>query len=114
MQTSDILTRISGLVMLLSALWNGVYAFLLFISLIWVCVGAWWLVPMVLAVVQFCLGIGMMAMGHNVRPLAFSPFLGLLVSLCNLNFMAMFMDLVAIGLGIGGYVTYEVEDDDDF
>jgi len=114
MQTSDILTRISGLVMVLAALWNGVFAFLLFISMIWVCVGAWWLIPMVLAVIEFCLGVAMMALGDKVRPLAFSPFLGLVVSLCNLNFMALFMDLVAIGLGVGGFVTYEEIDDDDF
>ncbi len=112
MQTSDVLTRVSGGVMMLAAIWNGIFSFLMFITMIWVCVGAWWLVPMVLAVVEFFCGLAMVVLGHNVRPLAFSPFLGLIVSLCNLNIMALFMDFVAIGLGVGGFVTYDADADD--
>jgi hypothetical protein len=114
MQTSDILTRISGLVMVCSALWNGIIALLLFLTMIWVCVGIWWVVPLVLSVVQLCLGVAMIALGDKVRPLAFSPIFGIVVTLANFNFFNLFLDLIAVGLGVGGFVTYEEQDDDDF
>ena len=107
MQTSDLLTRIAGGIMIVAAVWNCIVAVLYFVSLVWVCVGVWWLVPLLLSLVQIGLGIGTIIKGHHMRPLAFAPFFGLLVSICNLNFCALFIDVIAIGLGLGGWFTYE-------
>ena len=113
MQTSDILTRASGGVMMLAAIWNGIFAFFMFAATILMCVGVWWLVPFCMAFIEFFVGLAMVIMGHKVRPIAFSPFFGLIVSLANLNFMGLFMDMVAIGLGVGGFVTYDAELNED-
>ena len=107
MQTSDLLTRIAGGVMIIGAIWNFIFAVIQILLMIWICIGAWWIVPAILSIVQIAAGVFAIAKGHSLRPLAFAPFLGLVVSLCNLNFCALFIDVIAIGLGLGGWFTYQ-------
>ena len=104
---SEVLPRIAGGVMIVGAIWNLIYAVWIFIWTIWVCIGVWWLVPAILSIVQIGLGIFTIIKGHEIRPLAFSPFLGVVVSICNLNFCGLFVDVIAVGLGLGGYFSHK-------
>lgn len=103
--TGDVLYRVSGGVMVLSGLWNALMSGLLFLSLIMFCVGIFWLIPLLLSFCNIGIGIAMIVLGRKVPPFAFAPFLGMIASLCNMNFLGITLDLVAVGLGIGGFVT---------
>ena len=105
MDTGDVLYRVSGGAMVVSGLFNLLIAGVYILSLIWVCVGIYWLLPGALALVQVLVGIGMIATGKSIKPMAFAPALGFLTSALNLNFFNFFFDLVAIGLGIAGFVV---------
>lgn len=103
MQTSDVLYRVSGALMLMSGLWNMFMSFIWFISLIWVCVGVFWIIPGALALVYTGAGIAAIATGNKAKPIAFVPAIGLVVSMLNLNFVGMMLDVFALVLGIVGY-----------
>ena len=105
MDTGDALYRASGGVMVLSGLFNALAAFFWFISLVWVCVGVFWLIPLAIALTEVGVGILMLVTGRKFKLTAFMPLLGLVASVCNFNFMGGMLDLVAIGLGIGGFVA---------
>ena len=105
MDTGDVLYRVSGGAMVLSGLFNGILSFIWFLSLVWVCVGVLWLVPLVLAAANVGVGIMMLVTGKQYRLTAFAPFFGLIASICNFNMFGGMLDLVAVGLGIGGFVT---------
>ncbi len=101
---ADLLYRGSGAVMVMSGLWNVVFAFLMFITMIWVCIGAWWIIPGMIALVQIGFGGFLIASGKNAKPFAFAPLVGFAASAMNLNMLGMMMDLVALVLGIIGFV----------
>lgn len=105
MDTGDVLYRVSGATMVLSGLFNGFLSFVWFFSLIWVCVGVFWLIPMALAACNIGVGILMLVTGRQFKMAAFAPFMGLIASVCNMNLFGSSLDLVAIGLGIGGFVS---------
>ncbi len=115
MQNHDIFYRVAGALMLLSSLWNMVMSAIWFFSLIWVCVGVFWLVPGLLAVVYAGVGIYMLATGAQVKPIAFAPAIGLLISLMNFNFLGMAIDVVALIMGVVGYTQApQIEDQQQF
>lgn len=105
MDTGDVLVRVSGGAMLVSGLFNAVVAFLWFITMIWVCVGVFWLVPMAIALAQVTAGIVLVATGRPMKILAFASLMGPIASFCNVNFMAGLLDVVAILTGVGGFVV---------
>ena len=106
MDTSDVLYRVSGGMTLLSGLFNGLLSAIWFLSMIWVCVGVFWLIPMAIALAQVLLGGLMLATGKQFKLTAFVPMLGIVASMCNFNFFGSVLDIVAICLGIGGFATY--------
>ena len=103
MDNADLLYRMSGGFTLMSGLYNALISFILFLTLIWICVGVWFLIPMVLSMVQITAGILMLVMGRKQKELAFLPALGMLTSMFNFNITALFFDVAALVLGIVGY-----------
>lgn len=109
MRASDLLTRLAGVLMLVTSAWNVVMAILWFLSLFWALIGILWLIPMVLALLNLIFAIFTIVGGHHRFSVA-GPLVGLFVSLCNFNFLAMFLDLLVLGLVIAGYVARSSED----
>jgi hypothetical protein len=109
MRVSDLLTRLAAALTLITSLWNVVVAAMWVLSFWWLLVGFLWLVPLVLAISNLGLALVSLVKGHHRAALGL-PLLGLFVSLCNFNFIAMFMDLLILGLMIGGYVARSTEE----
>lgn len=109
MPTSDILTRIGALLMMVSAAWNGVISFLWILSLIWFLVGFLWFVPLFIALAEGVLALVFLALGHNKAAIA-GPLLGMCASVCNFNFIGIMIDFCAIALIVGGYISRAQED----
>lgn len=101
--TADILYRVTGGVMLLSGLWNALMSFLLFFSMIWVCIGVLWIIPGLLSLAYCGAGVYMLATGSSTRPAAFAPAAGLVISVMNFNIFGGMLDIVALVLGIVGF-----------
>lgn len=98
--TADVLFRVAGVCMLLSGLMNVLWALMLTLGLILMCVGVFWLIPMLVAVMYAGVGIVLAATGKQYRILVFTPVLGLMVSAVNFNVMGGMLDMVALVLGI--------------
>lgn len=109
MRNSDLLARLGGLLMLVSASWNIASAIGWIVALIWFLIGVLWVVPLVLALMQLVLAAINIAFGHN-RGTVLGPLLGLFVSLCNLNIPAMMLELLNLGLMVGASVARSAED----
>lgn len=108
MRTSDLLTRFAGFFLLITSLWNIGVAALWVITYMWLLFGFLWVIPLVLALCNLVLAIVLVAFGHNRFSLA-GPLLGLFIGLCNFNFLAMFFDLMALGLMLGSYAANATE-----
>ena len=104
--TADLLFRIAGVLIVVSGMWNTVLSGIFFLSLIMVCVGVFWIIPAFLAVMEVAVGIVMIATGKQYRLLAFTPALGLVISLLNFNFIGITLDVLALGLGIAAYTLF--------
>lgn len=109
MRNSDLLARLGGMLMLASACWNVAWSVGWIFALIWFLVGALWLVPLVLAVVQVGLALASLVFGNH-RAVVLGPLLGLFVSLCNFNLPAMMLELLNLGLMVGSSVARAAED----
>lgn len=109
MATSDILSRIAAVLMLLSAAWNSLISMMWILALIWVLVGFIWFIPLILALVEIALAITFLVLGHNKGAIA-GPIIGIIVSMCNFNFFALMIDAFALMLVIGGYVSRAQEE----
>lgn len=112
MATSDILTRIGAVLMIFSALWNGVVSLFFILTMIWVLVGLFWFIPLFLAFVNVCLAVAYLVLGHN-KASAVGPLLGMMISLCNLNVFGFMLDMIVLAVMIGGYVARASEDKAD-
>ena len=97
MPVSDVLARVSGLLMVLSAMWNGLLSFIYVLSLVWVCVGVLWFIPALLAVGVFACGVGALVVGYRPYFLA-GPLVSLFVSVCNFNIIGLTLDMSALAL----------------
>jgi hypothetical protein len=109
MRVSDLLTRLAALLTLITSAWNVVVAVLWILSFWWLLVGFLWLIPLVLALANIVLAFVSLVRGHHRAALGL-PLLGLFVGLCNFNFIAMFMDLLILGLMISGYAARSSEE----
>lgn len=109
MPASDLLARLGGFMLLMSSLWNGFLSFIWVFAMIWVCVGVIWLIPMVLAVVTFGIGIAALAMGHQKWTIA-GPILSMIVSMCNFNVFGFMMDFVSLALFAGSMYQRQQEE----
>jgi hypothetical protein len=109
MRNSDLLARIGGFVMLVSAFWNVVVAAGWVLALIWVLVGALWLVPLGLALFELGIAVASIVFGYSRAGVA-APLIGLFVSLCNLNPVAMLLELLNLVLMIGAAVARSIEE----
>lgn len=108
MPVSDILARIAGMMMVMSSMLNGLWSLIWVGSLIWVCVGVFWFVPMFLALVVAGIGVAMMVLGHQQWGIA-GPVLSLVASFCNFNVMGVMFDMVTLALMIGSLVMRNQE-----
>lgn len=109
MRNSDLLARMGGALMAGSALWNVLVAATWVMSLLWFVVGLLWLVPLALAVLQLMVAGVTVVGGHN-RLAVFGPLVGMFVSLCNLNFLAVMLELLNLGLMLGASVARAAEE----
>jgi hypothetical protein len=109
MDASDMAYRAAGGLMVLSGLWNMFMSAVWFLSLIWVCVGAFWLIPGLLSLAYAGLGVYLVATGRQLKLAAFGPLLGLAISLMNLNILGGSLDLLALVLGIVGFTQVPKE-----
>jgi len=103
-ETGDLFYRLAGGLMILSGLWNFILAVIFFISLIIACVGIFWLVPALLALIYMLLGIGLTATGNRYRLAAFLPVIGFGISLMNFNVIGLLLDASALALGVIGFI----------
>jgi hypothetical protein len=110
LQNGDLFYRLAGVLMIVSGLWNAIISLVLFFSLVIMCVGVFWIVPGILALVYAGFGIAMAATGNKVRFSAFLPILGFGISLMNLNFIGIMLDVGALVLGIIGFVQNRDEE----
>lgn len=76
--------QISGMLMVISGLFNGFLAFIWFIMLIWVCVGVMWIIPMMIALGEVLVGV-MVLTGARVPAVQVMSILGLVNSLILFN-----------------------------
>lgn len=111
MRNSDLLARMGGLLMTGSSLWNVLVAATWVMSLLWFVVGLLWLVPLALALVQLVVAAVTLVGGHN-RFAVFGPLVGMFVSFCNLNFLAVMLELLNLGLMFGASVARAAEERD--
>ncbi|MEZ4239948.1 MAG: hypothetical protein R3F59_28115 [Myxococcota bacterium] len=109
MRNSDLLARLGGLLMLVSAAWNVVAAVAWILSFFLFLVGFLWVIPLVLAFVQIGIALVSLAFGNH-RAVVAGPLIGLFVSLCNLNVPAMMLELLNLGLMVGSSVARAAED----
>ncbi len=110
--TADILFRIAGGCMLLSGGLNVVVSFFWVLGLIWICVGAFWLIPMLVAILYAVAGIVLAATGKKFRILAFAPIFGMMVSAVDFSIMSGMLDVVALILGIIGFSMARPEEEE--
>ncbi len=110
MPASDILARLGGFMMIISSMWNGLLSLFWILAMVWVCIGVIWLVPLVLAVVVFGIGIASLALGHQKWTIA-GPILSMIVSMCNFNIFGLMFDFVALGLMAGSMFQRQQEDE---
>jgi hypothetical protein len=103
--TGDVLYRIMGGVMLLSAAWNVLVAFVMFLSLIIVFVGVLWIIPGLLALLYGAVGVFAIVTGRKFRLIGFAPIFGLVISVLNFNVFGGLLDVVALVLGVVGFVV---------
>ncbi len=109
---ADVLLRIAGVCMLFSGGLNTLMSFVWVISLIWVCIGAFWLIPLLVAVMYAGVGMVLAATGKRYRILAFAPIFGLMVSVVDFSIMSGMFDLVALVLGIIAFTQARPEEED--
>jgi len=109
MPASDLLARLGGFLMVMSSLWNGFLSLIWILAMVWVCIGVIWLIPLVMAVCVFCIGVASMVMGHQKWTIA-GPILSLIVSVCNFNVMGFMLDIVTLGL-MGGSIMMRQQED---
>ena len=109
MPVSDVLARVAGLLMVVSGLWNGFMSLLYILLMVWVCVGIFWLVPLLLAIAGFAFGVAALALGHQKWLLA-GPLLCLVASVFNFNFIGVMLDVCSLGLMIASFTTRNQED----
>lgn len=116
MRTSDILTRVGGFLMLLSAAMNAFMSLMWIGFMIWFLVGVLWFVPLLLAAVHAVLGIVYLVVGHNKLAIV-GPLLGLCISVLNFNWLGGALELGNLCLQIGSYLArskeQQAEDDLD-
>lgn len=77
--------QISGVLMVVSGMFNIMISGLVFLSLVWVCIGVFWLIPMFIGMAE--IGVGVLAIaGVRIPGLQAVSVLGLLNSmfLCNM------------------------------
>ena len=108
MRTSDQLARLSGAILGITSLWNVGVSALWVLAYWWMIVGLLWLVPLALGLVNLALSLFSVARGHHRLALA-GPCVGLFVSLCNFNFLSMFIDLLGFALMLGASVARSTE-----
>lgn len=108
MRTSDILTRIGGFLMLLSAAMNAVMSLMWIGVMIWFLVGVLWFVPLLLAALHAVFGIVYLVVGHHKLAIV-GPLLGLCISVLNFNWLAGAIELGNLVLQIGSYVARSKE-----
>jgi hypothetical protein len=111
MPTHDILARVSAVLSIFAAMWNGVVAILYVAMLIWFLVGALWFIPLFLAVVEGIAAVAILVVGFK-KPNIAVPALGLFISLCCFNFIGMMLEVLSLGLQIGAFMSYNAEQQD--
>ena len=109
MPVSDLLARMGGLIMVLASMWNGFLSLIWILAMVWVCIGVIWLVPLVLAVGVFAIGVASMVLGHQKWTIA-GPILSMVVSVCNFNVFGFFLDVIALMMMGGSLYMRQQED----
>lgn len=89
--------QISGLLMLISGVFNGFLAMMWFFVFIWVCIGVMWIIPMCVALGEVIVGILVLA-GVRMPGLQVMSILGLVNSLLLFNMWGSVMEGVAVVL----------------
>ena len=96
------LNRVAGGLSVLASISNMIMAMLWFFTLIWILVGAFWIIAGFFAFVEMVPGILLLVFGERFKAAPVSPILGILVSLCCLNWVGFFLEiagLVRVGAG---------------
>ncbi len=104
--------QVSGVLMLMSGLFNGFLAFIWFIGFIWLCIGIMWLIPMAVACGEVFLGILVLA-GVRVPGVQVMSILGAVNSMLLFNMWGAVMEGIAAVLQFQPQVTEYLTADDD-
>ena len=111
MANHDIVARVGAVISMMAAVWNMFVSFVWIITLIWFLVGAMWFIPLILAALQIVGAVAVLVVGqHKATPLV--PVVGLFVSVCNFNFLAGALEVIALMCqGIAWYLQTQAEQD---
>ncbi|MES2640931.1 MAG: hypothetical protein V4850_15685 [Myxococcota bacterium] len=74
----------AGALTILSGVMNIIVGGLLFLTMVWVCVGVLWLVPMAVGVFQVVVGISMNG-GKRTSAASYISIVGIIAGVCNFN-----------------------------
>ena len=112
MRNSDLLARIGGVLMAVASFWNVMAAVGWVLAFWWLLFGLLWLVPLGLALLELLFAVVLVVFGHKGfgRMAWMGPLVGLFVSLCNLNFLAMMLELVNLVVMSAAAVARSAED----
>ena len=112
--SADTMTRVAGLMMVISGSLNAAVALLWVLSLIWVCVGLLWLIPLAAAIVEVVTGLCMMILGRQGNWGGIVAVLSSSMAMTCFNPVSVLLDLASAGLCAGSaLVPLRVGADDE-
>lgn len=103
MVVSNRLSKLSAGLLAVAAAWNVVWSASWLLALAWVLVGLWWIVPLLLGLVELSLAIRVLLGGD--RSVGATPLLGVAVSVAGLNFLALAIDALALLTALGAWIA---------
>jgi hypothetical protein len=85
----------AGVLMIISGLFTAMASLALVGGLIWVCVGVFWILPLIVGIVE--IGVGALMLGGSVQPRARAvSILGIVAALLSGNLIGLVCEIVAM------------------
>lgn len=87
--------KTAGIFMLVSGVMNGMMSFIFFVSFIWVCIGVFWLIPMIIGILEVVIGIGVLQ--GQPKPTAKTvSILGIVAGVFSMNVVGIIMEILGL------------------
>lgn len=102
----------AGIALLVAGTLNLWIGAILFLTMVWFCVGILWLFPIVIGMAELVTGIRMLT-GKRVHSAVPVAALGVFASMMNFNVLSIAGEVIALALVTTGPVARWLSDDDD-